>query len=91
MAESERRKIPFCKYPAEIETRDVIQFDEPGVAIAFDVDPNQAVITREAAFAEAVAEKYMVAGCHIAFPGIGYVVEDSTMFDWVPVNYRADV
>lgn len=78
-------------YWGDITHGDVIQFDEPGVAIAFDVDPAQAVITREAAFAEAVSEKYMVAGCHIAFPGIGYVVEDSTMFDWVPVNYRADV
>ncbi|MFH1806519.1 MAG: MBL fold metallo-hydrolase [Pseudomonadota bacterium] len=78
-------------YWGDITHGDVIQFDEPGVAIAFDVDPDQAIITREAAFAEAVSEKYMVAGCHIAFPGIGHVVEDSTMFDWVPINYRADV
>ncbi|MFC4237318.1 MBL fold metallo-hydrolase [Thalassospira xianhensis] len=78
-------------YWGDITHGDVIQFDEPGVSIAFDVDPDQAITTREAAFAEAVSEKYLVAGCHIAFPGIGHVIEDSTMFDWVPMNYRADV
>ncbi|HDZ48739.1 hypothetical protein LCGC14_0074940 [marine sediment metagenome] len=78
-------------YWGDITHGDVVQFDQPGVAIAFDVDPDQAITSREAAFAEAVSEKYMVAGCHIAFPGIGYVVEDSKMFDWVAINYRADV
>ncbi|OSQ49092.1 MBL fold metallo-hydrolase [Thalassospira alkalitolerans] len=75
----------------DITHGDVIQFDEPGVSIVFDVDPDMAIITREAAFAEAVAEKYLVAGAHIAFPGIGHVREDSTLYDWVPMNYRADV
>ena len=78
-------------YWGDITHGDVVQFDQPGVAIAFDVDPDQAIISREAAFADAVSEKYLVAGCHIAFPGIGHVVEDSTMFDWLAINYRADV
>ncbi|RCK28826.1 MBL fold metallo-hydrolase [Thalassospira lucentensis] len=78
-------------YWGDITHGDILQFDEPGVSIAFDVDPNQAIETREAAFAEAVAEKYLVAGCHIAFPGIGHVREDATMYDWVPMNYRSDV
>ena len=78
-------------YWGDITHGDVLQFDEPGVAIPFDVDPDQAIKSREAAFAEAVADKYLVAGCHIAFPGIGHVREDATMYDWVPMNYRADV
>ncbi|MDG4717378.1 MULTISPECIES: MBL fold metallo-hydrolase [Thalassospira] len=78
-------------YWGDITHGDVVQFDEPGVAIAFDSDPDLAIKSREAAFAEAVSEKYLVAGCHIAFPGIGHVREDTTMYDWVPMNYRADV
>ncbi|NIZ00431.1 MBL fold metallo-hydrolase [Thalassospira lucentensis] len=78
-------------YWGDITHGDVVQFDEPGVAIAFDNDTDMAIKSREAAFAEAVAEKYLVAGCHIAFPGIGHVREDDTMYDWVPMNYRADI
>lgn len=76
-------------YWGDITHGDVLQFDEPGVSISFDVDPDLAIKTRETAFAEATREKYMVAGAHIAFPGIGHVREDETMYDWVPTNYRA--
>jgi hypothetical protein len=34
-----------------------------------------------------VEGKYLVAGAHIAFPGIGHVRNDSTNYDWLPVNY----
>jgi glyoxylase-like metal-dependent hydrolase (beta-lactamase superfamily II) len=78
-------------YWGDITHGDVVQFDEPGVSIAFDVDPDLAIKTREAAFAEATREKYLVAGAHIAFPGIGHVREDATMYDWVPANYRATI
>jgi glyoxylase-like metal-dependent hydrolase (beta-lactamase superfamily II) len=73
----------------DITHGDVLQFDEPGVAIEFDVDQQKAVATRAIALEEAVREKYMVAGAHIAFPGIGHVRRDETNFDWVPVNYSA--
>lgn len=75
-------------YWGDITHGDILQFDEPDVAIAFDSDPDLAIKSREAAFAEAVTEKYLVAGCHIAFPGIGHVREDATMYDWVPMNYQ---
>ncbi|MBS8273156.1 MBL fold metallo-hydrolase [Thalassospira tepidiphila] len=78
-------------YWGDITHGDVVQFDDPNVAIAFDGDTELAIKSREAAFAEAVQEKYLVAGCHVAFPGLGHVREDATMYDWVPMNYRADV
>ncbi|WP_420963073.1 MBL fold metallo-hydrolase [Brucella sp. IR073] len=73
----------------DITHGDVLQFDEPGVAIEFDVDQKKAVETRAVALEEAVREKYLVAGAHIAFPGIGHVRRDETNYDWVPVNYSA--
>lgn len=73
----------------DITHGDVLQFDEPKVTIDFDEDPAQAANSRKAAFAEAVEQRYWVAGAHIAFPGIGHVRTDSTEYDWVPANYRA--
>ncbi|RCS21758.1 MBL fold metallo-hydrolase [Phyllobacterium salinisoli] len=73
----------------DITHGDVLQFDEPKVTIDFDEDPVQAANNRKAAFAEAVEQRYWVAGAHIAFPGIGHVRTDSTEYDWVPANYRA--
>lgn len=73
----------------DITHGDVLQFDEPGIAIEFDVDQKKAVETRAVALEEATREKYMVAGAHIAFPGIGHVRRDETNFDWMPLNYSA--
>lgn len=66
---------------------DVIQFDEPGVGISFDVDSPAAAIARRAAFTEAAEQRHWVAGAHIAFPGIGHVRARGNGFDWVPANY----
>ncbi|MBY3075148.1 MBL fold metallo-hydrolase [Rhizobium laguerreae] len=82
--ESEGQKIVFW---GDITHGDILQFDEPGVAIEFDIDQNAAVAARDIAFKQAVAGKYLVAGAHIAFPGIGHVRKDSTNYDWLPINY----
>ncbi|WP_105418129.1 MBL fold metallo-hydrolase [Neorhizobium sp. T25_27] len=82
--ESEGQKIVFW---GDITHGDILQFDEPGVAIEFDIDQKAAVAARDIAFKRAAEGKYLVAGAHIAFPGIGHVRKDSTNFDWLPVNY----
>ncbi|MBY3178899.1 MBL fold metallo-hydrolase [Rhizobium leguminosarum] len=82
--ESEGQKIVFW---GDIAHGDILQFDEPGVAIEFDIDQKAAVAARDIAFKQAVAGKYLVAGAHIAFPGIGHVRKDSTNYDWLPINY----
>lgn len=82
--ESGGRKMVFW---GDITHGDIVQFKQPDVTIEFDVDRPGAVRSREAAFAEAVAEGYLVAGAHIAFPGIGNVLRDEPAFSWMPVNY----
>ncbi|EHK78878.1 metallo-beta-lactamase [Sinorhizobium meliloti CCNWSX0020] len=84
VVEDAGQKIVFW---GDITHGDVLQFDEPGVAIEFDTDQAQAVQAREAAFKEAAEQKYLVAGAHIAFPGIGHMRRDETNYDWVPLNY----
>ncbi|WLS05180.1 MBL fold metallo-hydrolase [Shinella oryzae] len=66
---------------------DYIQFDDPDVYVTFDVDGREAVKTRAVALEEAAQQKYLVAGAHIPFPGIGHVVRDETMFGFIPLNY----
>lgn len=82
--ESEGQKIVFW---GDITHGDILQFDEPSIAIEFDIDQKAAVAARDVAFRQAVEGKYLVAGAHIAFPGIGHVRTDSTNYDWLPVNY----
>ncbi|WP_105372902.1 MBL fold metallo-hydrolase [Neorhizobium huautlense] len=82
--ESEGQKIVFW---GDITHGDIVQFDEPGVAIEFDIDQTGAVAARDIAFKQAVEGRYLVAGAHIAFPGIGHVRQDSTNYDWLPINY----
>ncbi len=82
--ESEGEKIVFW---GDITHGDILQFDEPGVAIEFDIDQTGAVAARDIAFKQAVEGRYLVAGAHIAFPGIGHVRKDSTNYDWLPINY----
>ncbi|WP_081159144.1 MBL fold metallo-hydrolase [Ensifer aridi] len=86
VVESAGAKIVFW---GDITHGNVLQFDEPDVAIQFDTDQSEAIRAREAAFAHAADGKYLVAGAHIAFPGIGHVRRDSTNYDWVPVNYAS--
>jgi glyoxylase-like metal-dependent hydrolase (beta-lactamase superfamily II) len=68
---------------------DAVQFDEPNIAIDFDVDSRTAAATRRQALIHAAEQGYWVAGAHLPFPGIGHVRADSDEFDWVPVNYSA--
>ncbi|THK35736.1 MBL fold metallo-hydrolase [Ensifer sp. MPMI2T] len=86
VVESAGAKIVFW---GDITHGDVLQFDEPDVAIQFDTDQSEAIRAREAAFAHAADGKYLVAGAHTAFPGIGHVRRDATNYDWVPVNYAS--
>lgn len=86
VVESKGEKIVFW---GDIVHGDVLQFDRPDVSIEFDVDQKQAAATRAVAFAEAADQKYLVAGAHHAFPGIGRVRRDETNYAWVPLSYSA--
>lgn len=86
IVESKGEKIVFW---GDVAHGDVLQYDHPDVTVAFDVDQNAAAATRATAFAEAADGRYLVAGAHHAFPGIGHVRRDENNYDWVPLVYRA--
>ncbi len=64
----------------------VFQFPHPNWSISFDIFPEQAVATRRRIFEMAAKERLMVAGMHLPFPGIGYVVKRNG-FRFVPVDW----
>lgn len=77
----------------DIVHAEAVQMPIPETTISFDSDGDQATKTREALFAQAASEGYLVAGAHLPFPGIGHVntrVErngTTNGYRWIPVNY----
>ena len=61
-----------------------IQFPRPDAHVMFDTDPAQAVRSRQALFAEVAESGEPIAGHHIDFPGIGYVVADGDGYRFLP-------
>lgn len=50
-----------------------VQLPRPDVTLTFDVDQPLAAKTRKALLAQVAANRTMVAGAHLPFPGIGYI------------------
>ena len=67
-----------------------VQFADPDVAVAFDVDPAAAVATRRRVLGEVADSDVLVANDHVAFPGLGHVRRDGTGFRWIPAPYVND-
>ena len=64
-----------------------VQFARPEISIEFDTDQKQAISTRQAIFAQAAKQGWMVGGSHLPFPGLGYIRKESSGYAWVPVEY----
>jgi glyoxylase-like metal-dependent hydrolase (beta-lactamase superfamily II) len=65
-----------------------VQFPRPDVAIDFDLDPKQAVTTRQDLFKHAADRRVFVAGMHLPFPGIGRIRADgSGGYVWLPIEF----
>jgi glyoxylase-like metal-dependent hydrolase (beta-lactamase superfamily II) len=65
-----------------------VQFANPRVTIEFDTDQKTAQATRARIFAQTAKDKTLVAGMHLAFPGIGHVrAEGAGKYEWVPIDF----
>jgi glyoxylase-like metal-dependent hydrolase (beta-lactamase superfamily II) len=61
-----------------------LQFPHPEWAIQFDTDQELAIATRKKVFDQAAADKIMVAGMHLDFPGIGFVSSLNSKYEYYP-------
>lgn len=64
-----------------------VQFADPSVTIAFDLDEEGNASQRKAAMHDAAVGGYYTASSHLSFPGIGQVRTEGDHFAFVPVNY----
>lgn len=65
-----------------------VQMAKPGVSLEYDQDQKQAVVVRLPLLRRLAAEKTLVAGMHMPFPGIGRLRPEGTdTYTWVPVEY----
>lgn len=64
-----------------------VQLPHPEVAIRYDWNVPMAIASRRKVFAMAADRRWMVAGAHVSFPGIGHVRRDGEGYSWVPLNY----
>jgi glyoxylase-like metal-dependent hydrolase (beta-lactamase superfamily II) len=68
-----------------------VQFRDPTVTIDYDVDPAQAVASRQRVFGDAANQGYLVGGAHLSFPGLGHVRLDAGRYEWVPAPYEVNL
>ena len=61
-----------------------IQFANPEAGVGFDVDGDRARETRKRILAQVVEERTLIAGSHLEFPAIGYVVREGGGYRFVP-------
>lgn len=85
--ESQGQKLMFC---GDLIHATAVQFPNPDVTIAFDINPKQAALTRKKFLLDAAKRGYWVAFDHVAFPGIGHVRAGATGYQWIPINYSDD-
>ena len=65
-----------------------LQTRHPDWGIAFDVDAQAAVTTRRRVFDMAVADRLLVAGMHMDFPGLGHMRRDATGYQLIQAPWR---
>lgn len=68
-----------------------VQFENPGVGIGFDLEPELARKTRAKIFDEAATDRIRVAGMHLAFPAIGHLARQGKGYQFVPQPWETDI
>ena len=66
-----------------------LQFARPDWSISFDSDPALAAQTRARIFDMAATDRIVVAGSHLAFPGLGHVTRRSEGYGFAPLMWRS--
>ncbi len=74
---------------ADVVHAQALQFARPDWSISFDSDPATAARTRARIFDMAATDRFVIAGSHLAFPGLGHVARRAEGFGFVPVMWRS--
>jgi glyoxylase-like metal-dependent hydrolase (beta-lactamase superfamily II) len=61
-----------------------LQFAQPDWTLVFDTDQKQAAVARKRAFDMAVADRLLVAGMHLPYPGLGFIERTGAEYRFHP-------
>ena len=67
-----------------------IQAPRPTVGVGYDVDPAQATATRQSILAQAAAERLLIAGMHMHFPGFCHIATDGKGYAIIPDAWQPE-
>lgn len=65
-----------------------LQFTHPQAGIVFDTDSQEAAETRRRVLDLVVADRLLVSGTHMPFPGFGHVAQKDDAYAWVPEEWK---
>jgi hypothetical protein len=57
----------------------------------FDMDKPLAVQSRRKIYDQAVADRTLIHGFHLPFPGLGYVEKDGNGYRFVPATWNSSI
>lgn len=65
-----------------------LQFAKPDWAINFDTDRQAAIASRKRVLDQVASDRVLIAGAHLAFPGIGHVGRAGDGYEFVPAFWQ---
>jgi glyoxylase-like metal-dependent hydrolase (beta-lactamase superfamily II) len=65
----------------------VVQLGHPEVTAVFDIDPAAAAATRNQLLPTLARENVVIAGPHMAYPGLGRLRQEGKGYVWAPVGF----
>ena len=65
----------------------LVQFSNPDISATFDVDPVMAAFSRKQIIDYAAKNKIPIGGMHIVLPGIGNVISENELFNFIPLDF----
>ena len=72
----------------DVVVNSAVSFLHPDWPFGFDMDEALATRTRMAFLDRATADKALVSGYHLPFPGFGHVVREGNGYRWLPADWR---
>jgi len=82
--QSKGQKIVFV---GDIVHVAAVQFPDPSITIAYDVDLKRAAQTRAETFSLFAHDRTLIAVPHLPFPGVGHIRAVGNGYEWIPVEY----
>ena len=69
---------------SDLAHHDLLMFADPSWFIAFDHNPQQAIVTRKKYWKQAAAKHTRCYGFHLPWPGLGRIIKQAPGYRWAP-------